>query len=85
VIDKDLAGALLAHEIGAESFIILTSVEKVFLNYGKANQEPISKLSLKEAKEHYEQGQFPAEAWDPRSWQLWTSFSVAARKLLLLP
>ncbi|MFW5627964.1 MAG: carbamate kinase [Candidatus Cloacimonadaceae bacterium] len=66
VIDKDLAGALLAHEIGAESFIILTSVEKVCLNYGKANQEPLSQLSLKEAKDFYEQGQFPAGSMGPK-------------------
>lgn len=66
VIDKDLAGALLAHEIGAESFIILTGVEKVCLNYGKVNQKSLSDLSLKEAKDYLYQGQFPAGSMGPK-------------------
>lgn len=66
VIDKDLAGALLAHEIGAERFIILTGVEKVCLNYGKSGQKELNELSLKEAKSFYEQGHFPAGSMGPK-------------------
>ena len=35
VIDKDKASALLANEINAEYLIILTSVDGIYLNYGK--------------------------------------------------
>ncbi|MDR0789199.1 MAG: carbamate kinase, partial [Bacteroidales bacterium] len=35
VIDKDLASALLAIEIGADEFYILTDVEKVYINFRK--------------------------------------------------
>jgi carbamate kinase len=33
VIDKDLASALLAYEIDADDFFILTDVSKVYLNF----------------------------------------------------
>lgn len=66
VIDKDFAGALLAHEIGAESFIILTGVEKVCINYGKADQRELDSLSPNEAKNYYDQGHFPAGSMGPK-------------------
>ena len=35
VVDKDLASAIVAHEIGARDFFILTDVRTVFLNFGQ--------------------------------------------------
>ena len=41
VIDKDLASALTAVEIGADEFYILTDVPKVYLNFKKPNEKAL--------------------------------------------
>ncbi len=56
VIDKDYASSLLAREIGADLFVISTSVEKVALNFGKPNQVWLDRLSLSEAKAYLAEG-----------------------------
>ncbi len=56
VIDKDLAGALLATSIGADLFVISTAVEKVALNFGKPNQEWIDRMTLSQAKARLAEG-----------------------------
>lgn len=66
VIDKDYASALLASEVGVELFIILTGVDKVYLNYGKENQKEIKVMKVKEAKKHLEEGQFPPGSMGPK-------------------
>lgn len=66
VIDKDHASALLAKEIGAELFVILTSVEKVSLNYGKEDQRELNELSKEEALRYYNEGQFPSGSMGPK-------------------
>ena len=58
VVEKDLAAGKLAEEIDADMLIILTSVEKVYLNMGKENQQELDSLSIDRAKEYMEQGQF---------------------------
>ncbi len=50
VIDKDLCSALLAKEVGADRFVVLTDVDNVYLNYGKSNQKKLTQLSITEAK-----------------------------------
>ncbi|MFX1305198.1 MAG: carbamate kinase, partial [Promethearchaeota archaeon] len=49
VIDKDLASAKLAEQIGAEILLIATDVEKVALNYGTIDFQYLDKLSTIEA------------------------------------
>ena len=44
VIDKDLSSALLAKEIDANRFVILTNVDYAYLNYGKKNQQKLTNL-----------------------------------------
>jgi carbamate kinase len=56
VIDKDRASSLLASGIGAELFIISTSVEKVALRYGTPEQEWVDRMTLSEAKRYLEEG-----------------------------
>lgn len=48
VIDKDLASERLATLIGATKLILLTDVDGVYDNYGKENQQLISKVRLNE-------------------------------------
>ncbi len=56
VIDKDRASALLANDIGAELFLISTSVEKVALNFGKPDQRWLHQITLAEAKQYLAEG-----------------------------
>lgn len=66
VIDKDLAAAILAKEIEAELFVIITNVDAVYLNFGKPDQFRIPKMTAGEALEHLADGQFPAGSMGPK-------------------
>jgi carbamate kinase len=66
VIDKDYVAGLIAREVKVDLFIILTGVERVFLDYGTPQQRPLDKLTVAEAKEHLEQGQFPRGSMGPK-------------------
>lgn len=66
VIDKDNVSSLLASQIDAEYLVILTAVEKVAVNFGKENQEWLSELSTKEAREYIAQGQFAKGSMLPK-------------------
>ena len=58
VIDKDLATALLAKQINADQFIILTDVPFVYLNYGTDQQKAIKTLKIEDAKIYLKKGKF---------------------------
>ena len=58
VVDKDLAGEKLAEVVGADTFLILTDVEKVKLNYGKINEKDLDRMNLAEAKRYLREGHF---------------------------
>lgn len=58
VIEKDLAAGKLAELVDAEMLVILTSVEKVCLNYGKINETPMDTMTVEQAKQYITQGQF---------------------------
>ena len=45
VIDKDRAGGLLAKELGADAYLILTDVDTVFTDWGKETQQAIKSSS----------------------------------------
>lgn len=66
VIDKDNVSSLLASQIDADYLVILTAVEKVAINFGKENQEWLSELSTKEAREYIAQGQFAKGSMLPK-------------------
>jgi len=59
VIDKDRASSLLAQELDADMFIILTGVEKVYLNFNKPDQIPLDKLTAEDAEKYLKEGHFP--------------------------
>ena len=44
VIDKDLAGELLARQIGAHKFVILTDVEGLYVDYRKPTQRLVNEV-----------------------------------------
>ena len=66
VIDKDFASALLANELKADLFIILTGVAKVALDFGKPTQRDVERLTIAEAEKHLAAGQFPAGSMGPK-------------------
>lgn len=66
VIDKDLASAKLGEQVEADILLIATDEEKVAINYKKPDQHYLDKISIKEAKQYMEQGQFPAGSMGPK-------------------
>lgn len=66
VIDKDLASERLAESINAELLLILTNVEKVFLNYNTPEQKVLDNVSLKDLKKYYDAGHFLLGSMGPK-------------------
>ena len=66
VIDKDLASALTAVEIGADEFYILTDVPKVFINFRKPGELALDVITIKEAEEYLAQGHFAEGSMAPK-------------------
>jgi carbamate kinase len=66
VIDKDFASALLAHELGADLFVVSTAVEKVAIHFGKPEQRWLDRISLAEARRLLAEGHFPAGSMGPK-------------------
>ena len=66
VIDKDRLSALLAAELKADLFIILTGVAKVALDFGKPTQRWVDRLGAAEARKHLAEGQFPPGSMGPK-------------------
>ena len=66
VIDKDRTAGLLAENLGADLFVILTSVDRVYLNFGRPDQVPAERLGVSEARRHLRDGQFPAGSMGPK-------------------
>ncbi len=66
VIDKDRAGALLAKELNADLFVILTAVEKVAINFGKPNQKDLDTLNLEEIEKYNSEKHFAEGSMGPK-------------------
>jgi carbamate kinase len=66
VIDKDFSSALLAAELHAQLYIVLTGVERVSLDFGKPTQRELSSMRVSEAEEHLKAGQFPPGSMGPK-------------------
>lgn len=66
VIDKDFAAELLAEEVKADCLMILTEVEKVAINFNKPDQKNIDSMTLTEAAQYIEEGQFAPGSMLPK-------------------
>ena len=51
VVDKDLAAAVLARDLGAQLLLILTDVDAVYLDWGKPTQRALRTLTIAEAEQ----------------------------------
>lgn len=66
VIDKDLASARLAEEVGVDLFIMATDVDGVALNFGQPGERFLKSVDLVEAAKHILDGHFSAGAMLPK-------------------
>lgn len=66
VIDKDKASSLLARKLRADLFLISTSVEHVYLEYGTPNQRPLEEVRLAELERYMGEGHFKEGSMLPK-------------------
>lgn len=66
VIDKDRASSLLARDVKADQLIILTAVDRVCVNFNKPDQRELPSMTLAEAEEYIQQGQFAPGSMLPK-------------------
>lgn len=58
VIEKDTAAGKLAELLEADTLVILTGVDRVCLDFGKDSERPLDTMSVAEAQQYIEEGQF---------------------------
>ena len=66
VIDKDLASALTAVEIGVDEFYILTDVPKIYINFRKPDEKALDVITVKQAEKYLEEGHFAEGSMAPK-------------------
>ena len=66
VIDKDLASAKLAEELGVDIFVIATEVEGVALHYGRPEEKFLRTLTVQDGAQYFRQGHFPPGSMGPK-------------------
>jgi len=66
VIDKDLASSLLAVQIHADEFYILTDVPYIYVNFNKPNQEIKEFLNYADTLKYLNEGQFAKGSMAPK-------------------
>lgn len=66
VIDKDKSSAILAAHIKSDKLIILTAVDYIFINFGKENEEKLTKVTTADMEKYIEEGQFAKGSMLPK-------------------
>jgi carbamate kinase len=66
VIDKDFASSLLASELHAEMYVVLTGVANVSINFEKPSEKALDRITVAEATRYLAEGQFPAGSMGPK-------------------
>jgi carbamate kinase len=66
VVDKDSASGLLAANLGVPVFIVSTGVEKVAIRFRKPDERFLDRLTVKEARQYLEAGEFPPGSMGPK-------------------
>lgn len=66
VIDKDRSASLLAKEVEAELFMILTDVPFAYINYNKENEQALETMNVEEMEELLKAGEFKTGSMAPK-------------------
>ncbi|GAA3612864.1 carbamate kinase [Secundilactobacillus similis] len=66
VIDKDFASEKLAEQIHADTLIILTAVDHVFVNFNTPQQKSLTNVTVPELKRYIDEGQFAKGSMLPK-------------------
>jgi carbamate kinase len=66
VVDKDLSSSLLAQQIGATTLIILTDIDRVYLNFLGSQREAVPQMTMDEAELHLARGEFLPGSMAPK-------------------
>jgi len=66
VIDKDLAAALLAKELGADSLLILTDVPRAYVHYNTPEQRALDTVTAAQMRAYAAEGHFKAGSMGPK-------------------
>jgi len=66
VIDKDWVSVLLAGYAECDTLAVLTGVEKVAVDFNTPRQRDLDELTLAQAQEYVDQGQFPEGSMLPK-------------------
>lgn len=66
VIDKDLASSLLAIQIHADEFYILTDVPKVCINFNKPDEKKLDVITVAEARKYLAEKHFAEGSMAPK-------------------
>ncbi len=66
VVDKDLAAAVLARDLGAALLLILTDVDAVYADWGTPQQRPLRRLTVDEAERMDSAGAFGEGSMAPK-------------------
>ena len=83
VIDKDRLSSLLAEQLGADTYVILTGVPKVALDFGKPTQRWVDQLTASEAGRHLAEGQFPPGSMGPKIESALAFLRAGGREVLI--
>ncbi len=66
VIDKDMASSLLAININADEFYVLTDVSFIYKNFGKETQEKLEFLNYADTVKYMKMGTFAEGSMEPK-------------------
>ena len=66
VIDKDYTASLIASDLEADLFVILTGVDQVSIRFGRPDQKGIRTMNVDEARAHQAGGEFPEGSMGPK-------------------
>ena len=66
VIEKDLAAGKLAELVDADMLVILTSVDKVCLSFGTAEEKALDTMTVSQAQKYLEAGEFAPGTMGPK-------------------
>ncbi len=66
VVDKDLSSSLLAREIAADSLVMLTDIDHVYLDFLSPQRRALRRVTAADAWRHLQQGEFLPGSMAPK-------------------